>query len=536
VRKYTAYDNVGILLAQTGVDIEDNIPDDFDPNYFKWTSIAGYPGGLFGGKAPEQYLPGENKFWEIQLYSPLNPGETDAQMGAVFSGYFKTGQYISLTGANGQGSSHGVRRIYHTEVWKPAATEIRAIYIPKEDGDASFAGTEGIKFHAVQNNLYHLPRVQSSTYSMSVNRETVNQISYTDSAVKQITSPPEINFEVDYLVTSEDVEKQLGLYVGRDKSCIYNIYKNNSKDERSIILLSAPHDGDREINFARTLSGAGVLGLGNCYLNSYSMNASVGSLLSAKASWSASNMQFDTCDNAIYTGQSPAINLKTGLYEEHQPFIEVAPYSYRPGRTKISSNPKVDSSFSEGDLGQYLESVTHAGICKDVFRGPVSAFSQGDITLILSNSQFGQTLKNAEDKMFAAQSFDIELAINRNEMKGFGSNYVFGRKLQLPLVARASISLLKTDIEKGGAYELFEEDRLYTFEVDLNQTSPNRGLAFDIFTYRVTNARLVSKSYSLSIGSREQVEMTFDIEVSANDGLHIIDPYDRSHERGYRCC
>lgn len=526
MRKYTAYDNVAVLLAQTGVNIDDNIPDDFNPNYFKSSTVTSYPGG-FGGNALKQYLPGENKFWKIEL-EQTDPAQTDEQASITFSGYFKTGQYISLINSSQQELNIGRRRIYHID--DPY------IYINRKDTDPGFGGYTGIKFHGVHNNLYHLPRVQSSSYSLSVERETVNQISYTKSAGKRIVSPPVVNFDVEYLITSEDVEKQLGLYVGRDKSCLYDIYKGNSKDQRSIILLSNPHDGDREINFARTLSGAGALGIGNCFLSSYSINASVGSLLTARASWQASNMQFDNCNNTIYTGQSPEINLASGLYLGDKPFIEVVPYSYYPGDTKLGSFPKTDSDFSAGDIDPYLESVSYAGICEDVFRGPVAAFGKKDIVLILSNSQFGQSLQNVEDRIFAAQSFNVNLNLQRNEMRGFGSNYVFGRKLQLPATADVSISLLKTDVEKGGVYELFEEDREYTFEVDLNQSSEPRSLSFDIFTYKVVKARLVSKNYSLSIGSRETVEMQFQVEVNADEGLHIIDPYDRAHDRGYRCC
>ena len=108
--------------------------------------------------------------------------------------------------------------------------------------------------------------------------------------------------------------------------------------------------------------------------------------------------------------------------------------------------------------------------------------------------------------------------------------------MALPIVANLSLSILKTEVSKGAIYDLFNEDRDYVFEVDLNHTTANRSATKGLFTYRVNNAKLTSKNYSLGIGSREQVDIAFEVEMDTNKGIFIIDPFSRKHDRGFRCC
>lgn len=527
MRKYTAYDNVAILLAQIGQNIRGNSPVSFQPNHFSVDSASSISSSYIptAYSSIKRYEGDDGDLWKLSLGS----AESIAYQKQLFSNYFSVGQYVTFTGTNGIASTdrRRIQSIINND------TE-RVLFINKYDDVAGDFTSKGIKFHSANSNLYNLPRVQSSSYSININRETINQVSYNNSAARKIVAAPEVNLEVEYLNSSENVDSNLGLYIGDDKTCIYNIYRNDSKDERSILFLHAPHQGDREINLATSLSGCSVLGLGNCFLNSYSVNASVGDFLSTSVSWSASNIQFDNCNDVIFTGQAPSIETLSGLYTNHQPFLEVTP---RPYTLERGADGNLGNKiFEKGTLDNYTSPRADAGLCRDIAREYKSVFSQGDMSIVLSSGQFGQVLTESADRIVPIQSFSLDLPISRNPLLGFGSNYVFGRKITLPIVANLSLSILKTEVNKGAMYDLFSEDRDYTFEVDLNHTTPDRNTTKGLFTYRINNAKLTSKNYSLSVGNREQVDISFEVEVDTNSGIFIIDPLTRRHDRGFRCC
>ena len=131
-----------------------------------------------------------------------------------------------------------------------------------------------------------------------------------------VVSEASVSFQTNYLLTSGQNEEALGFYIGEDKSCLHNIYEANANDSRSIFLVSSSKGDNREVNLSKNLQDTIVVGLGNAFINSYSMEASVGDFPSADIEFSCSNIKFDINDlNDLATGTCPSVNFVSGNFE-----------------------------------------------------------------------------------------------------------------------------------------------------------------------------------------------------------------------------
>lgn len=330
-----------------------------------------------------------------------------------------------------------------------------------------------------ESSFNQLNRVQSAGHSFSFDRIDLNQVSSFRGVDIPVVSQADVQFTASYILTSGQNEQALGFYTGEDQSCLYDLYNAGPTGaSRSIFIVSSDKEINREINLSQDLSDTIVIGLGNAFLNSYSMQASVGDFPSADINFSCSNIKFDTNANTTATGTCPSVNFESGNFEG-MPNYEISA-----------------SSFGKNVL-------------------PVTAVRPGDITLDLDEIQFGQSLSSSLTTV-AVQSISIDLPIPRNALNGFGSNYVYGRKMVFPTPAAISISINETDFKDGNLDDIFSTDKKYNFTVNMK----NQSKAF-LYKYKIESARLLSQSYSNSIGDVSSVDLEFSCDVTPFEGLSI---------------
>jgi hypothetical protein len=343
-----------------------------------------------------------------------------------------------------------------------------------------------------ESSFCQLTRVQQAVHSFSFNRIDLNQVSSFKGVDSPVVSEATIAFQASYLLTSGQNEEDLGLYMGEDKSCLYNIYSANAKDSRSIFLVSSNKGDNRDLNLSQNLNDTVVVGLGNSFINSYSMSAAVGDFPSSDIEFSCSNVKFDINEsNDIATGTCPSVNFVSGNFEG-MPDYEIE-----------------SSDFDSRVL-------------------PVSAIRPGDITLELDEIQFGQLLASTS-AIIAIQSISIGLPVPRTTLNGFGSNYIYGSKPVFPAPAAISISLNETDFKQGNLDEIFSLDKRYSFTININRSSTF------LYRYKVDGAMLLSQNFSSSIGEVASVELEFVCDVTPFDGLSVAITTPDGDGRGFDC-
>lgn len=262
---------------------------------------------------------------------------------------------------------------------------------------------------------------------------------------------------------------------------------------RSDILGRGDRSGDE---FENNLD---LVGIGNCYLSSYSISAAVGSFVSCNASYNCSNICLDSVafDNngLINDISSPSVNNQGG----------------RSG-TKVIIDRNV---LKEGALD--TDSAESS-----------LALRPGDLEITWTNnkdnSEGGFSMVDVDPKSMSIKSLEIAVNIGREDINAFGSNYIKDRKIQFPILGsmRSEIILRnfspKSDLEIAN---IFKDDISMDIEIKLYSRTSMDGRRL-YATIKIPDAKLQAESHSASIGGFASVSAEFSFEVGLKTGMKII--------------
>ena len=354
------------------------------------------------------------------------------------------------------------------------------------------SGTNG------ESKLTSLNLVQTSSFDMALNRADVKQIGGTRLATRQAVMQPSVSLGFSYLLTDGINEKTLGFNVAGETSFLSGVTGN---DDRNFFLFVS-ENAQTDFNLQSGFSNMDVLSFGNCYVNNYSLEASVGTLPSVSVDYSACNVRFDqtsgtythlyhpsdSTEHIIASGIIPAVDRENGtLAQDAQQAGLSEGYGYTVKRESIADG----GIFNTGDT-KYLK--------------------PGDIELMLSNPNIGGIRLSGDLKMHV-QSVAINIPINRTDLMGFGSKYVYDRRAEYPTLGQMQISATANHIVTGHSHAIFSKDDDYQMEILFK-----KGTTDNVLT-KFQDAKIVSESISQSIGSNMSFDATFSFECSTTKGF-----------------
>ena len=270
-----------------------------------------------------------------------------------------------------------------------------------------------------------LVRVQSMNYGFSHKAIDVKGVGsdklFTRNGQSPVIQAPDVNCNIEYLFCEGQNESRAGLYIGKQFSILKNFISSSTTDDINIIVVASDKDNNRDLNFLKNeqdFNDYNIIGFGNSFLTSYSYKASVGSLPSCSMSYSSSNLRFDIYDQ-LNRPKLPSVKLGVDNL---------------PSAEELALVP---SFFS--DAGH---TVGEQYIFKEHYIPEVSAVRPGDVKVRMtktSGSRGGARL----DYIYAAiQNVEINLPIPRQDIYGMGSNYIFNRKLKLPIIGKLSMDMI----------------------------------------------------------------------------------------------
>lgn len=339
----------------------------------------------------------------------------------------------------------------------------------------------------------NLIRVQDLNYQFQHPTLDVKQIGSDDLVQKNFDSPivrqPEINCNINYLFSSGENEEAIGLYTYSNASILKNFFDADTTDDMNLMIVASNDLGHTDLNFVGDddFSGYHVIGMGNCFLTQYSYSAQVGSLPQASVSYAGSNMKFDVYD----PNDAPTLP------------------SFKLGVDNIPSQEKL-----------YLNSQSFE---EELVEG-ANAIMPGDMIIEISKEAGNAGGATLESMSAAIQSISIDVPIERQDIYGFGSNYVFDRKLKLPIIASAQIDMILREYTTGQIESFFREGARYEILIKHTDRSHEGGelqLASVINNVQIDHAQLKSQSFSNQVGGESMVSSSFDFGVSATRGLRI---------------
>lgn len=337
----------------------------------------------------------------------------------------------------------------------------------------------------------NLIRVQSMDYSFQHPAVDVKSIG-SDSFMQRDGESPiirnaNVSCNINYLFSSGENEKFLGLHVGADGSILKSRFESESTDDINVIAVASNEGLHRDLSNAEDYSGYHVIGIGNCFLDSYNYNAAVGQLPTASVSFRGSNMTFDTYEPSDVP-TLPAIKL---------------------GMENTKSEEKLN--LDQDSFGYDI--VPQANV-----------IMPGDIMINIQKlaGNYGGVPIEAEDA--AIQSISLNVPIERQDIYGFGSNYVFDRKLKLPIMAELSMDIILREYDTGSINSFFKEGSKYNMTIDHTNRYKYSGQYHDVVNqFVIEDAQLRSQSYKKQIGGQVEVSTSFAIGIDASGGFKILD-------------
>lgn len=335
--------------------------------------------------------------------------------------------------------------------------------------------------HTGVGAVQQLTRVQSFDEDFARNIKDINQYGQLNVIDRIEVQSPTVKSSFSYYLTNGSNEQFMGLTLSPTLasagvinttnlvSCLSG-FVSKVTDEKNYFLLIADEGYDA---VGYTNSRTGVIGLGNAYLNSYSVEAAVGEVPKATVNLEALNVR-------VYTGATGGDNVPAIQIATSQPVTGV-PFSLQPSVATSVSNQ-------------------------------VSALQPGDITVNITGTN-GVSISDLK-----LQNFKLDFNLNRKAILRLGYKYAYSREIEFPVKATFSIDAELGDLQSQALSDIaFCETGFQNLSVVLKQ--PNcQGTGNPAMIFNFNGAKLISQKVSTAIGSNAKFTATFENQMgAAND-------------------
>jgi len=341
------------------------------------------------------------------------------------------------------------------------------------------------------SNLTGLKRVQSASINFAFARERFKQIGSPDYVGQVQLKNADIGLDIDYFYSNGTNEAIMGLNVnGEDGTALKYIKKENQ--DRNYYILMGTGDNDSPNTAEIFKNKFNIMALGNVFLSSYALSASVGSAVSVSSSLSAYNVVMNEYNDSTNGETIPAIDTtKVG-----------------PGEPVLDKNYKITSSVFQNTTNR--DGNIHA------------AFTAGDIELILANvNEPGIEFTGSSPVRSATiTSMQVGFVIERTDLYGLGSMYPYGKRAVLPILGTLNFSALATEFTSGNLNTFLSGENNYNFTFNIKDNcSGQTGLQMV-----VENAQLDSQGLNDTFGDNASITASFGFSMSDISGLKMSTP------------
>lgn len=327
-------------------------------------------------------------------------------------------------------------------------------------------------------SLKSIRRVQSSNIEISTPVTRAKQVGSSDFTFQRYLQYPKISTSFSYYLTDNSNELIMGFITDGVTGCFKN-FADFGKDQNIFYVLSNTNAED--FSDVGSLSGYDVMSIGNCFLTSYSINAAVGTIPTASASYDCLNILFQN-----YTGTGtllPSIDL-TGAARSTGTYALTA-FNLNP-QNYFSNQDDRPAALRPGDIVLQMQQPLIGGIR---YTGTVEA----NIT-----------------------SVNVEIPLDRRDLVGFGSNYPYDKRLLFPIIGTLSFDGIFDKAVTGDFTQIFDDENEYDFTFVFKNCNGDTS-----YTLGVSNARVESQNFNLSIGDNMAFSSQFSFRISETSGFTI---------------
>ena len=327
-----------------------------------------------------------------------------------------------------------------------------------------------------------LRRVQSANYSFNVTRQDVNQFGQLARLEAIILESPTVSFDMSYYLGDGFNEQALQFKNGTTFNAGFISGQIASTSGNNFYILTA--DEGVDANFNTTATNYSTIGIGNAFLTDYSLEASVGSIPTVSVSFEGTNMNA----TANVSGSS-------------------AGYS---GISGVGIDPEAGTVLADQNAG-----VVFPAASEGTGTNIPSALRPGDITLSFANADGDAIVDLDGDGGAHVQSISMSVPLGRTPIDRLGTRFSFARVVDFPITPTLSVSAIVSETQTRALTDIINDDTFisdvqFTFKDSDNGNTPRA-------SYKMTNLKLDSESFSSSIGPNKAVDLSFSLSIGGPD-------------------
>jgi len=329
-----------------------------------------------------------------------------------------------------------------------------------------------------------LRRVQSANYSFNITRQDVNQFGQLARLEAIILESPTVSFDMSYYLGDGYNEQALNFKNDSSLSAGFISGQISSTSGNNFYILTAAEGVDA--NFETTRNDYSTIGIGNAFLTDYSLEASVGSIPTVSCSFEGTNMNATTDVSGSSDGFS--------------------------GISGVGIDPEVGKVLAAQSSGIHIRPAVQ-GVGTNI----PSALRPGDITLSFSSADGDAFVDIDGDTDGAAhvQSISLSIPLGRTPIDRLGSRFSFARVVDFPITPTLSVSAIVSDTQTAALTDIINDDQFipeiqFTFKDSDENNTPRA-------SYKMTNLKLDSQSFSSSIGPNKTVDLSFSLSIGGPD-------------------
>lgn len=308
------------------------------------------------------------------------------------------------------------------------------------------------------SSLNQLWALQSLNWSQTNPKQPVQIYGKGAPIGRETVESPQVNLSFSYLVTSIINEYYaLGFNPTGTTQALSNILAGSN---HNFFIFKAP-EGSDAIGLSGSSSNIHIYGLGNCFLTSYSIEASVGNFPTA-------SVQFQGVNVESYTGgvsqTIPAVDEDGNLIDEQFTI---------PTITDLSTGIGAGSSYAK------------------------TVLKPGDITVTLSDAGgFFEDYNNP-----CIQSFRMSFDLSRNPINCLGTKFATSRSIQFPVDVNFEVEMLSKDATTGSlAQYLCQQTGDYSASISMKLPTCDGGSGSEVVGIKLLGLSLEEQSWNPSLG------------------------------------
>lgn len=361
----------------------------------------------------------------------------------------------------------------------------RVIY----QSQALFAAPTGTT--TVTSASHNLRRIQSCNYNFSISRQDINQFGELAAIDRLILQEPTVAVDMSYYFEPTGFnESHLGFRTDAvtgtsstsDHMLDYIISSGTGYDQKNVYVLVS--DAGIDANDPTNMSSNtvdGIIGIGNAFVTSWSLEAAVGAIPTVSCALEAQNIVF-----------------ATGSYDIGNPAV-------------VDGVDVTSTTVSLPDGAGLFDSGSE-----------VSAVRPGDITLMLGTSGSDNApMFGLSESDLKIQSATVAMTIGREPIRKLGKAFAFAREITFPINCTMSVNAIVGATAANKLYTLMTtngDNTKYYCELKL---VGYQGATAHTAYIMLKGAKLDSQNFTSSIGPNKTVTLELSAQIGKNSGLHF---------------